>query len=87
MLNFDHNLLFFIAGVLQDEMYHQNDFLGSLTLRHVQRGGRRVLEHLPLCSMMPKVPFCQGNFFFFFFFFTPFCEGLPNLTISKINDE
>ncbi len=36
--------------------------------RHVQRGGRRVLEHLPLCHMMPKVPFCQGDFFFIFFF-------------------
>ncbi len=50
-------------------------------------GGRRVLEHLPLCPVMPKVPFCQGNFFFFFFFFlTTFCEGLPNRTISTIND-
>ncbi len=29
-------------------------------------GGRRVLEHLPLCHMMPKVPFCQGNFLFYF---------------------
>ncbi len=36
---------------------------------------------------LPKVPFCQGNYFFILFFFlTPFCEGLPNLTISKIND-
>ncbi len=33
--------------------------------RHVQRGGRRVLEHLPLCTMMPKVPFYQGIFFIF----------------------
>ncbi len=42
--------------------------------RHVQRGGgQRVLEHLPLC---PKCPFVKA----------PFCEGLPNLTISKIND-
>ncbi len=27
MLNFDYNHLCFFAGVLQDEMYHQNDFL------------------------------------------------------------
>ncbi len=27
-------------------------------------GGRRVLEHLPLCTMMPKVPFYQGIFYF-----------------------
>ncbi len=40
-----------------------------LVSRHVQRGGRRVLEHLPLCTVMPKVPFCQGNLFFFFFYF------------------
>ncbi len=33
MLNFDYNHLFFFAGVLQDEIYHQNDFFGSLTLQ------------------------------------------------------
>ncbi len=34
------------------------------------RGGEGgVLEHLPLFPLMPKVSFCQGNFFFFFFFF------------------
>ncbi len=33
MLNFDYNHLCFFAGVLQDEMYHQNEFYGSLTLQ------------------------------------------------------
>ncbi len=30
------------------------------------KGGLWVLEHLPIFPLMPKVPFCQGNFFFFF---------------------
>ncbi len=34
--------------------------------RHVQRGGRRVLEHLPLCTWCPKCPFIKAFFFFFY---------------------
>ncbi len=30
MLIIDHNHLCFFAGVIQDEIYHQNDFFGSL---------------------------------------------------------
>ncbi len=37
--------------------------------RHVQRGGLWVLEHLPIFPLMPKVPFCQGNFYYYFFLF------------------
>ncbi len=33
MLNFDHNHLFFFTGVLHDEIYHQNEFFGSLMLQ------------------------------------------------------
>ncbi len=40
MLISDHNHLCFFAGVLQDEMYHQNEFFGSLTLQtENHRGG------------------------------------------------
>ncbi len=40
MLNFDYNHLLFFAGVLHDEMYHQNEFFGSLTLQtENHRGG------------------------------------------------
>ncbi len=35
--------------------------------RHVQRGVWWVLEHLPLFPLMPKVPFCQGNYYFYIF--------------------
>ncbi len=48
--------------------------------RHVQRGERWVLEHLPLFPLMPKVPFCQGNLFFYFLFFAikrPFVKACP----------
>ncbi len=31
-------------------------------------GGRWVLEHLPLFPLMPKVPFCQGNYYYYYFF-------------------
>ncbi len=33
MLIIDYNHLFFFAGALQDEIYHQNEFYGSLTLQ------------------------------------------------------
>ncbi len=33
MLNLDYNHLCFFAGVLHDEMYHQNEYYGSLTLQ------------------------------------------------------
>ncbi len=40
MLIIDHNHLCFFAGVLQDEIYHQNEFFGSLTLQtENHRGG------------------------------------------------
>ncbi len=41
-------------------------------------GGLLVLEHLPLFPLMPKVPFCQGNFFLFFFVIKrPFVKACP----------
>ncbi len=40
MLIIDHNHLCFFAGVLHDEIYHQNEFFGSLTLQtENHRGG------------------------------------------------
>ncbi len=57
------------AALHQSGLYGRVARRKPLLSRHVQRGGRRVLEHLPLFPLMPKVPFCQGNFFFFFFFF------------------
>ncbi len=42
---------------------HASNAPPSSPIRHVQRGVRWVLEHLPLFPLMPKVPFCQGNFF------------------------
>ncbi len=47
-----------------------NCYFVAFYCRHVQRGGGRwVLEHLPLFPLMPKVPFCQGNYYFIFFIF------------------
>ncbi len=40
MLISDHNHLCFFTGVLHDEIYHQNEFFGSLTLQtENHRGG------------------------------------------------
>ncbi len=45
--NFDYNHLFFFAGVLQDEIYHQNEFFGSLTLLTENHRGVMISAVLP----------------------------------------
>ncbi len=47
MLNFDYNHLCFFAGVLHDEMYHQNEFFGSLTLQTENHRGVMISAVLP----------------------------------------
>uniref|UniRef100_A0A3B3C6W3 Reverse transcriptase domain-containing protein n=1 Tax=Oryzias melastigma TaxID=30732 RepID=A0A3B3C6W3_ORYME len=42
-------------------------------------GGRWVLGHLPLCPLMPKVPFCQCSFFFIIIFFVNMSGRKPLL--------
>ncbi len=63
MLIIDHNHLCFFAGVLQDEMYHQNEFYGSLiqqTENH--RGGddlgsaakMKIIGGVMISAVLPK---------------------------------
>ncbi len=56
MLNFDYNHLCFFAGVLQDEIYHQNEFYGSLTQQTENHRGwwfRQCCQnHTPLHKML-----------------------------------
>ncbi len=46
-----------------------------LSSRHVQRGVRWVLEHLPLFPVKPKVPFCQGDLL---------VKWINNLAVNKM---
>ncbi len=66
------------------EAYWIRSLLQIVSCRHVQRGGGRwVLQHLPLFPLMPKVPFCQGNFLFYFYYYyffvikRPFVKACP----------
>ncbi len=67
--------------------FHQN-VIHTIPISEMQacaEGGVGVLEHLPLFPLMPKVP--KAIFYFIYVYWTPFCEGLSNLTISKINEQ
>ncbi len=50
MLNFDYNHLCFFAGVLHDEMYHQNDFFGSMIQQTENHRGVMISAVLPKSS-------------------------------------